>query len=70
MKSSTSLRGVSERIFEAAAGSLVIGPVNVTYAYKNLGPGRLDSVDLHVNREWIQYDLSREGEKLAAKRLS
>ena len=61
---------VGDRTFEATAGSLVIGPANVPHAYKNLGPGRLDSFDVHLNREWIQYDLPREGEALVAKSLS
>ncbi len=61
---------VGERQFEAAAGSLVIGPANVPHAYKNLGPGRLDSVDFHLSPEWIQYDLPREGESLSAPNLS
>ena len=49
---------VGDRTFEAAAGSLVIGPANIPHGYKNLGPGRLDSLDVHLNREWIQYDLT------------
>ena len=61
---------VGDRKFEAVAGSLVIGPANVPHAYKNLGPGRLDSVDVHLNREWIQYDLPRDGEELSSPTLS
>ncbi len=61
---------VGDRKFEAVAGSLVIGPANVPHAYKNLGPGRLDSVDFHLSPEWIQYDLPREGEALSAPTLS
>ena len=61
---------VGDRTFEAVAGSLVIGPANVPHAYKNLGPGRLDSVDVHLNGEWIQYDLPSEGEELSSRTLS
>ena len=61
---------VGDKTFEAVAGSLVIGPANVPHAYKNLGPGRLDSVDIHLNREWIQYDLPRDGEALSSPKLS
>lgn len=61
---------VGEQQFEAAAGSLVIGPANVPHAYKNLGPGRLDSIDFHLSSEWIQYDLPRDGESLSAPTLS
>ena len=61
---------VGERQFEATAGALVIGSANVPHAYKNLGPGRLDSVDFHLSPEWIQYDLPRDGESLIAPTLS
>jgi mannose-6-phosphate isomerase-like protein (cupin superfamily) len=61
---------VGERKFVAEAGSLVVGPANIPHAFKNLGPDRLDTVDVHLNDEWIQYDLPREGEKLSAPELS
>lgn len=60
---------VGERTFVAEAGSLVIGPANVPHAYKNLGPGRLDSVDFHMNAEWIQYDLPRDDEPVVSSML-
>lgn len=55
--------------FIAEEGAIVIGPANVPHGYKNLGPGRLDSLDVHLNSEWIQYDLPLEGEKLSAQEL-
>ena len=61
---------VGDTTFKAVAGSLVIGPANVPHAYKNVGPGRLDSVDVHLNPEWIQYDLPRDGEELSSPSLS
>jgi len=61
---------VGGRIFEAEAGALIVGPANVPHAYKNVGPGRLDSVDIHLNDRWIQYDLPRDGEGLTAPQLS
>ncbi|MCR9294170.1 MAG: cupin domain-containing protein [bacterium] len=61
---------VGDQQFTATAGSLVIGPANVPHAYKNLGPGRLDSVDFHLSPEWIQYDLPRDGESLSSPMLS
>ena len=60
---------VGNKTFEAVAGSLVIGPANVPHAYKNLGPGLLDSVDVHMNPEWIQYDLPRDGEEVISSDL-
>ena len=61
---------VGDRQFVAESGSLIIGPANIPHAYKNLGPGRLDSVDVHLNSEWIQYDLPRDGEILSSPQLS
>ena len=61
---------VGDRQFTAEAGSLIIGPANVPHAYKNLGPGRLDSVDIHLSPEWIQYDLPRDDEELSSNILS
>ncbi|MEM9015550.1 MAG: cupin domain-containing protein [Verrucomicrobiota bacterium] len=61
---------VGDETIIAEAGSLVIGPANVPHAYKNPGPGRLDSYDVHFNSEWIQYDLPREGEKVNSQELS
>lgn len=60
---------VGDTTFVAEAGDLVIGPANIPHAYKNLGPGKLDSVDIHLNDEWIQYDLARDGEELSAPGL-
>lgn len=61
---------VGDKKFIAEEGALVIGPANVPHTYKNVGPGRLDSVDIHLNSEWIQYDMPRDGEKLSAPELS
>lgn len=60
---------VGDDIFIAEEGAMVIGPANIPHTYKNVGPGRLDSLDIHLNSEWIQYDLPREGEKLSAPGL-
>lgn len=43
--------------FVAEAGDTVMGPAAVPHKYKNLGPGRLRSIDIHLSREWIQTDL-------------
>ena len=61
---------VGSKKITAEEGAIVIGPPNVPHAYKNLGPGRLDTLDIHLHEEWIQYDLAREGEKLSSTELS
>ena len=61
---------VGNKKFIAEEGAIVFGPANVPHSYKNLGPGRLDSLDVHLNSEWIQYDLPQDGEQLSALELS
>lgn len=49
---------VGDQVIDAEAGDVVLGPANVPHGYQNLGPGRLDSLDIHLSPEWIQYDLA------------
>lgn len=42
---------------EAAAGDILLGPANVPHKYHNLGPGLLESTDIHLSPKWIQTDL-------------
>jgi len=60
---------VGHEKFIAEEGAIVIGPANVPHAYKNIGPGRLDTLDIHLNAEWLQFDLAKEGTKLSAPEL-
>ncbi|MEN0004683.1 MAG: cupin domain-containing protein [Bacteroidota bacterium] len=60
---------VGDQKIIAQEGDLVIGPANIPHAYKNLGPGRLDTLDIHLNPEWIQFDLAKEGEQLSSLEL-
>ena len=49
---------VGDRIIDAEAGDVVLGPANIPHGFQNLGPGRLDSLDIHLSPEWIQFDLA------------
>lgn len=48
---------IGERRIEAGEGDVLLGPAAVPHKYENLGPGRLESIDVHLSREWIQTDL-------------
>ncbi len=50
---------VGDQVIDAEAGDVVFGPANVPHGYQNLGPGRLDSLDIHLSSEWIQFNLAR-----------
>lgn len=49
---------VGDASIEAAAGQVVLGPAGVPHAFVNLGPGRLQTIDIHHSPVWIQTDLA------------
>lgn len=48
---------VGETILDASVGEVVLGPAGVPHRFENLGPGRLQTIDIHHSPEWIQTDL-------------
>ena len=48
---------VGDRQIEAVAGQIVFGPANVPHTFVNLGPGRLETTDIHVTDTIAQEDL-------------
>ena len=42
---------------EASAGQVVFGPANVPHKFINLGPGLLETTDIHVTDVFIQENL-------------
>lgn len=49
---------VGDQKIEATAGQIVFGPANVPHKFENLGPGRLETTDIHVTdrfiTEWLE----------------
>ena len=48
---------VGDTTLDAGAGEIVFGPAGVPHKFENLGPGRLQTVDIHHSPKWIQTDL-------------
>jgi mannose-6-phosphate isomerase-like protein (cupin superfamily) len=48
---------VGAQVIEACAGEAVLGPAGVPHRFENLGPGRLQTIDIHHAPRWIQTDL-------------
>jgi mannose-6-phosphate isomerase-like protein (cupin superfamily) len=48
---------VGDQIIEAEAGDVVLGPKGVPHRFINLGPGRLQTVDIHHSPVWLQTDV-------------
>ncbi len=40
---------VGEQKVEAAAGDILMGPAHVPHKFKNLGPGPLETTDIHLS---------------------
>jgi len=49
---------VGDVIIEAHAGNVVHGPAGNPHRFENLGPGRLQTIDVHCSPRWIQADLN------------
>ena len=48
---------VGDAIIDASAGQVVFGPAGIPHRFENLGPGRLQTIDIHHSSSWIQIDL-------------
>ena len=48
---------VGDTVLDASAGDIVFGPAGLPHKFENLGPGRLQTIDVHHSPEWIQTDL-------------
>lgn len=49
---------IGEKVIDAEAGDVLLGPAAVPHKYHNLGPGSLESIDIHLSRDWVQTDLA------------
>ena len=48
---------VGEERIIAEAGQVVFGPAGLPHKFRNLGPGRLETTDIHVSDRWVQTNL-------------
>ena len=48
---------VGDEVIEAGAGEAVLGPAGVPHRFENMGPGRLQTIDIHHSPRWVQTDL-------------
>lgn len=57
LRTGRALFTIGQEKIEAEAGQILLGPANIPHKYKNLGPGLLESIDIHISDQWIQTDL-------------
>ncbi|WP_082540378.1 cupin domain-containing protein [Bosea sp. Leaf344] len=51
---------VGDEVIDATAGDIVLGPAGVPHRFENLGPGRLQTIDIHHSPKWLQVDIGTE----------
>ena len=57
LRSGRALFTIGEEKIEAEAGDILLGPAGVPHKYHNLGPGALETTDIHLSDRWIQTNL-------------
>lgn len=48
---------VGDDVIDAEAGEVVLGPEGVPCRFEDRGPGRLQTIDIHIGPRWLQADL-------------
>lgn len=48
---------IGEEKIEAGEGDILLGPAEIPHKYANLGPGLLETTDIHLSDRWIQTNL-------------
>ena len=48
---------VGDQVIDAEAGDVVFGPKGVPHRFENLGPGRLQTIDIHSAPRWAQVNV-------------
>lgn len=48
---------IGDQVIDAVAGEAVLGPKALPHRFVNLGPGRLQTTDIHLSPRWIQTDM-------------
>ncbi len=57
MRQGNALFTIGDQEIRASAGQVLFGPANIPHKYVNLGPGPLETLDIHVSVVFIQENL-------------
>lgn len=53
VRAGRALYTIGEETIEAQAGQILVVPAGVPHKFRNLGPGRLESIDIHASETFI-----------------
>ena len=48
---------IGDETIDAEAGEILLAPAETPHKFENLGPGRLETTDIHLSARFIQTDL-------------
>jgi mannose-6-phosphate isomerase-like protein (cupin superfamily) len=51
---------IGDETFDAEAGQILFGPANIPHKFENLGPGRLETTDIHLSDHFAQIEVEEE----------
>jgi len=51
---------IGDETFDAKAGQILLGPANIPHKFENLGPGRLETTDIHLSDHFEQIELEED----------
>jgi len=51
---------IGDEIFDAEGGQSLFGPANIPHKFENLGPGRLETTDIHLSDRFEQIELEEK----------
>ena len=48
---------IGDKKIAAKTGDILLGPANIPHKFHNLGPGILETTDIHLSDRWVQTDM-------------
>jgi mannose-6-phosphate isomerase-like protein (cupin superfamily) len=57
IRSGNALFTIGNKKIQATAGDILLGPAKIPHKYHNIGPGNLETTDIHLSERWIQTNL-------------
>ena len=57
VRTGNALFTIGDKKIKAAAGDILLGPAKIPHKYHNIGPGMLETTDIHLSDRWIQTNL-------------
>ncbi|TKB25143.1 cupin domain-containing protein [Desulfopila sp. IMCC35006] len=57
VRTGNALFTIGDKKIAAKAGDILLGPAKIPHKYHNIGPGMLETTDIHHSDRWIQTNL-------------